>query len=191
MNGASVEARTNNDETPLWMAVRAQEAAVCDYLLQCKCDPNTSSRFNGDTLLHIACRNHDQKICKLLLKFSADMNIPNIKGVTPFNCVTGDESGWISMQSSKPNCSPEEKQKIQNFLMVLFTLFCVNDNVHNVKALLETGEFQISASPTQRLAPLTHALISNAHGIANLLMSNGAQLFDLDVSRQNTIFFLI
>lgn len=171
------------------MAVQSGSASVCDYLLQSKCDPNTSSRFNGDTLLHIACRNHDQNICKLLLQASADMNTPNIKGVTPFNCITGDESGWVSMAPSKPNHTPEEKQVIQNFLIFLFTLFCVKDEVDNVRTLIETGEFQLSSSPTQRLAPLSHAFLSNAHKIAKLLIDNGAQLFDLDVSKHLSLHF--
>ena len=180
---ANLEARSANDETPLWISVQNSSSQTVSYLLQNKCDPNTSSRFTGNTLIHLACREHCQETARLLLSYGADMSTPNIAGATPLSFISGEVVGWLGSPTTAPDpvASPEDQRKIQSFMMCLFSIFCQTDDVEMVKELFSTTSFKLSSTPLQRRSPLSHALLTQSYGIAEYLIKNGAELVDLEV----------
>ena len=62
--------------------------ATVDRLLQCDNVGRKNFNVNGslyDSLLHIAAHNNNYEICKLLLRFSADVNMFDIDDQTPLH----------------------------------------------------------------------------------------------------------
>ena len=67
--------------------VQNNDVAAVDRLLPYD---NVDRKVNGslhEFLLHVAEHNNNYEICKMLLKFGADVNIFNLQGHTPLNVV--------------------------------------------------------------------------------------------------------
>ena len=64
------------------------DIATVNTLLQYDAVGRKNFNVNGslhDTLLHIAAQNRNYEICKMLLKFGADVNLLNLDNQSPLN----------------------------------------------------------------------------------------------------------
>jgi ankyrin repeat protein len=83
-NIENVNIKNNNEETPLYWAVRANQLEIVQLLLNngAKASVNMTSRF-GDTPLYWAIRNENPQMIQLLLDSGANVNITNNYQETP------------------------------------------------------------------------------------------------------------
>ena len=68
--------------------VACNDIATVNALLQYDAVGRKNFNVNGslhDTLLHIAAQNRNYEICKMLLKFGADVNLLNLDNQSPLN----------------------------------------------------------------------------------------------------------
>lgn len=81
---------------PLHYAVENNNAAVTRELLHNQGDKQVKAQTGetGDTAMHIACRNRNVEIVKLLVEHGANANARNAHGRTPLHEVAevGDEA---------------------------------------------------------------------------------------------------
>ncbi|KAG4069648.1 hypothetical protein HA402_014671 [Bradysia odoriphaga] len=73
-----------------WATISNDIETVGPVLLNGGCDVNGQNK-NGDTALHIACRNSNLNICMLLLAYKADLDIRNKEGNRPHDNVRDKE----------------------------------------------------------------------------------------------------
>ncbi len=84
--GADVNARTDRDETPLYMAIDKGHAAVAEMLMKAGADTNIYARWSP--LLHMAVDKGRIDIVRLLLANGADVNF------------RASESGWTALHEA-------------------------------------------------------------------------------------------
>ena len=91
-NGAKVNAKSKNGIFPLFLSV-VSECALKVTLLILKHGANVNERlYNGDTVLHWACKLSLEKEITQLLKFGADFNLKNAEGVLPLSLIKDAKS---------------------------------------------------------------------------------------------------
>ncbi|MGL4563537.1 MAG: ankyrin repeat domain-containing protein [Brevinema sp.] len=84
-HGANIEQTSPYGDTPLTMAVYAEEFDIVEYLINYGANIN-HRETNGDTSLHIAVRRKNKEITKLLLSQpNIELNVKNIYGETPLD----------------------------------------------------------------------------------------------------------
>ena len=84
-NGADVNAKNINYDTPLHGAARAGDAHILKLLIANGADVNAKN-IKRDTPLHGAVRAGDAHILKLLIANGADVNARDNDGLTPLHC---------------------------------------------------------------------------------------------------------
>jgi Ankyrin repeats (many copies)/NACHT domain len=80
-NGADINSRDFNGQTPLLCAIKGNNMAHAALLLQHKADPNTQDNY-GYPLLHMAIHQQNADIVNLLLDYGADDNACDRHGLT-------------------------------------------------------------------------------------------------------------
>lgn len=84
--GAKVNARKNDDETPLHYATRFNYGAIAKILIVTGADVNAPTRNRcGDTPLHFAAMYNHSAIAKNLIDAGADCKVRNYDGYTPLH----------------------------------------------------------------------------------------------------------
>ncbi|KAJ6633813.1 Histone-lysine N-methyltransferase EHMT1 [Pseudolycoriella hygida] len=73
-----------------WATISNDIDTVGPVLLNGRCDVN-GQNHNGDTALHIACRNSNSNICMLLLAYEANLDIRNKEGNRPYDNIRDKE----------------------------------------------------------------------------------------------------
>jgi ankyrin repeat protein len=82
--GADVNALALNNNTPLYIAVSHQNAALVQFLLnEAKADPTIGTAQDGQTPLHLAIALSNEQITTYLIEAGADINAITTKGDTP------------------------------------------------------------------------------------------------------------
>ena len=81
--GADVNARDNDDWTPLYLAAMYERLDFAQMLLEHGAAINTRTTDDGETPLHRASGRGNVDVVRLLLEHGADPNIPDSDGKTP------------------------------------------------------------------------------------------------------------
>ncbi len=81
--GAKLEAKNDEDKTPLYAATEIGDLSIVALLLSQGANVETTSTMFKRTALHIAAYNNKVNIIKLLLLFDAPINAINAYNVTP------------------------------------------------------------------------------------------------------------
>jgi ankyrin repeat protein len=83
-NGANINVRNHEGDTPLIAAVLDGNIPLTQILLQYGAQANTQEEENGDTALHLASFNRgDPHLAELLIRYGANIEARNNEGDTP------------------------------------------------------------------------------------------------------------
>ena len=96
--------------------VQNNDVVAVDRLLQYDNVYRQNFNVNGflhKFLLHVAEHNNNYEICKMLLKFGADVNIFNLQGHTPLNVVETNMNYWICKLFYKKAETQRKKNLVQ------------------------------------------------------------------------------
>ena len=125
-----------------------------------------------DSLLHKAARNRNYEICKMLVKFGADVNLLNLDDQSPLNVAEANgESLICKLLVSK------RKEKRVRYKKALH--ICAKDNdIENCKTHLQSVD--VNETDEKMRTPLHVAMIFASDALCNLLLINGADIHAKD-----------
>ena len=158
------------------------DIATVNKLLQYDAVGRKNFNVNGslhDTLLHIAAQNRNYKICKMLLKFGADVNLLNLDNQSPLNVAeTNVESALCRLLVGK------RKDKKIMYKKTLHIYAKKNDlimcNVH-------INRDDVNERDEKMRTPLHVATIFASDAICDLFLKNGADVFAKDIYNDDPI----
>ena len=162
--------------------VACNDIATVNALLQYDAVGRKNFNVNGslhDTLLHIAAQNRNYKICKMLLKFGADVNLLNLDNQSPLNVAeTNVESALCRLLVGK------RKDKKIMYKKTLHIYAKKNDlimcNVH-------INRDDVNERDEKMRTPLHVATIFTSDAICDLFLKYGADVHAKDVYNDDPI----
>ncbi|WP_342223953.1 ankyrin repeat domain-containing protein [Spiroplasma endosymbiont of Asaphidion curtum] len=151
-NGANINARNNDRDTPLHSAARNGNFEIVELLLKHGADVNAITK-DGRTPLHYATQEGHIDIVKLLIEHKADVNIPDKNGFTPLHMATiightkivnllkeFNRLNELKTKAKTPKKQNEYKDKIKKLLKI---------ELSDVITTLDLGNIEISSGQTQ------------------------------------------
>ena len=126
-----------------------------------------------DSLLHKAARNRNYKICKMLIKFGADVNLLNRDNQSPLNVAEANGDSRICKLLVKER--KERKIKYKKALHI-----CANtDDLVMCKAHIRNGD-NVNETDEKMRTPLHVAMICASDALCGLLLRHGADVHAKD-----------
>lgn len=176
--GAKIDARDQDGQTALMMAVKSGDLSVMNGLLVYKANPNLQDH-DGWTAAMYGVRSNEPKIFRLLGKYKADFNKVNKDGLTALALAVIDNkaNAAVAMLDNQANPDIAMGEAKYNVMM----LAVKKGNLQLVQTLL-----QYKANPNAKnaagLTPLMIAAFDNHDMITTLLLKSGANpdLKDVD-----------
>ena len=162
--------------------VENNDVATVDRVLQC--DTVDRKNFNvnghlGDSLLHKAVRNRNYEICKMLVKFGADVNLLNPEGQSPLSVAEAKcESNICQLLLKK------RKEKRIRYKKLLHN--CAReDDLANCRRHIRSHD--VNETDEKMRTPLHVAMIFASDAVCSLLLKYGADIFAKDVYNDNPL----
>ena len=156
--------------------VENNDVAAVDRILQY--DPVGRKNFsvNGslhDSLLHKAVRNRSYEMCKMLIKFGADVNLLNLDDQSPLNVAEAN--------GEYPICKLLVKKRKESKIMYKKALhICVNKNdLVMCKVHIRNGD-NVNETDENMRTPLHVAMIRASDALCDLLLRHGADVHAKD-----------
>jgi quinoprotein dehydrogenase-associated probable ABC transporter substrate-binding protein len=168
--GAKIDARDQDGQTALMMAVKSGDLSIINGLLAYKANPNLQDH-DGWTAAMYGVRSNEPKIFRLLGKYKADFNKVNKDGLTALALAVVDNkaNAAVAMLDNQANPDIAMGEAKYNVLM----LAVKKANLQLVQTLL-----QYKANPNAKnaagLTPLMIAAFDNQDMITSLLLKSGA-----------------
>ena len=156
-------------------SVENNDVATVDRILQY--DPVGRKNFNvngslHDSLLHKAARNRNYEICKMLVKFGADVNLLNLDNQSPLN--VAEANGEFSICKLLLKKRKEKKITYRKALHV-----CAKQNdIDNCKIHIKSVD--VNETDEKMRTPLHVAMIFASDAICDLLLMYGADIHAKD-----------
>ena len=147
-------------------------------------DPVDRKNFNvngslNDSLLHKASRNSNYKICKMLVKFGADINLLNIDDQNPLN--VAEANGESSICKLLVRKRKEKKNMYEKTLHV-----CAKQN-DLVMCKRHVNSVDVNEKDKKMRTPLHVAIIFASDAICDLLLKYGADVHAKDSNMDDPI----
>lgn len=168
--GAKIDARDQDGQTALMMAVKSGDLSIINGLLAYQANPNLQDH-DGWTAAMYGVRSNEPKIFRLLGKFKADFNKVNKDGLTALALavVENKANAAVAMLDNQANPDTAMGEAKYNAMM----LAVKKGNLSLVQTLL-----QYKANPNAKnaagLTPLMIAAFDNQDMITTLLLKSGA-----------------
>ncbi len=194
---ADVNARDSSGWTPLHVAVSSGHEQITELLIEKGADLNVAGDFRegsiriqgapvpGGTPLHLSIQMVKPRLTRLLLEKGADPNARASNGLTPLH-VTAQLSGRFVENLEMAKLLLERKADVdarvegQNFRGWTALMLAVNNGMTNLVALLlkNGAKPDVPGETTQgsESTPLQVAIGKRSHGMAKLLLDNGADV---------------
>ena len=156
-------------------SVENNDVATVDRILQY--DPVGRKNFNvngslHDSLLHKAARSRNYEICKMLVKFGADVNLLNLDNQSPLN--VAEANGEFSICKLLLKKRKEKKIMYRKALHV-----CAKQNdIDNCKIHIKSVD--VNETDEKMRTPLHVAMIFASDAICDLLLIYGADIHAKD-----------
>ena len=158
------------------MGVQDNDVATVDRILQYDAVGRKNFNVNGslhDSLLHKAARNRNYKICKMLVKFGADVNLLNLNDQSPLNVAEANSEFSICKLLVK-----KRKEKKITYRKALHICAKQNDLVM-FKIHIKKGD-NVNERDVKMRTPLHVAMIFASDAICDLLLKCGADIHAKD-----------
>ncbi len=137
---------------------------------------------SGDTPLHLACKNNNPDIVKLLLNNGAKLDIKNNKGITPLGLACINENiDIVNLLVDKMYKGKIEEE---------FKFACEYNNKRKVEVLLKSNAKSIISEKVLNME-LFKTVVSENIDIVDLLLQNGANVNARDKTERTPVFWAI
>ena len=165
---ADTNARNNQNDTPLHVAVLNGEVSVSVALCLIGCNPNAVG-YNGESVLHLACQGGNVTLVKTLVsKYKADTNARNNENDTPLHVAAYKGKVKVAL------CLIDEIGCDTNLLDTagnsLLHYACLGGNVSLVKTLVSKYKADTNARNNNNDTPLHVAALSGKVSVALCLI---------------------
>ena len=174
--GADVNAQRGDDKTPLDLAIANKQTETVN-LLRKHGGKTREELFSGMTLLHIAVKEGKTETIELLIAKGADVNAMDRDVKTPLDWAEGTNNKGIA------ELLREHGGKTGAELNVLLAA-AKNGDIEAVKQHLADGA-DVNAKTADGTTPLHNAAVYGHTEVAELLISNGADMNAIIVSGRN------
>ena len=162
--------------------VENNDIVAVDKILQY--DPVDRKNFNvngslNDSLLHKASRNSNYKICKMLVKFGADINLLNIDDQNPLNVAEANGESSI--------CKLLVRKRKEKKIMYEKTLHVCAKQNDLVMCKRHVNSVDVNEKDKKMRTPLHVAIIFASDAICDLLLKYGADVHAKDSNMDDPI----
>ena len=152
--------------------VENNDVSIVDRILQYDTVGRKNFNVNGslhDSLLHKAARNRNYEICKMLVKFNADVNLLNLDNQSPLN--VAEANGEFSI------CKLLVKKRKERKIMYRKALhICANKNdLVTCEVHIRKGD-NLNETDKKMRTPLHVAMIHASDALCDLLLRHGADV---------------
>ena len=162
--------------------VENNDVGRVDRILQCHSVGRKNFNVNGslqDSLLHTAARNRNYEICKMLVKFGADVNLINLGGQNPLN--VAEAKGEFSICKLLVRKCKEKKIMYKKSLHI-----CAKEN-DLVMCKIHINSVDVNETDEKVRNPLHVAMIFASDEICDLLLKCGADVHAKDSNMDDPI----
>ncbi len=176
--GAKIDARDQDGQTPLMMAVKSGDLSIINGLLVYKANPDLQDH-DGWTAAMYGVRSNEPKIFRLLAKYKADFNKVNKDGLSALALAIVDNKANAAVAMLDNNANPDLAMGEAKYTALMLAV--KKSNLQLAQTLL-----QYKANPNTRnaagLTPLMIAAFDNQESLVSLLLKSGANpaLKDVD-----------
>ena len=150
-------------------SVENNDVAAVDRILQYDAVGRKNFNVNGslhDSLLHKAVRNNNYEMCKMLVKFGADVNLLNLDNQSPLNVAEANGGFLICKLLVR-----KRKEKIIRYKKALH-VFAKENDIDNCKIHIKS--VNVNETDEKMRTPLHVAMIFANYALCNLLLRYGA-----------------
>ena len=164
--------------------VQNNDVVTVNRVLQCDNVGRKNFNVNGslhDSLLHVAARNSNYEICKMLLKFGADVNKLNLDDQSPLNVAETNTNYSICKLLIKRR-KRKEKRILYNKALHIFAR---KDDLTTCKKLINSAN--VNETDEEERTPLHVAVIFASDKICELLLKYGADVNAKDSNNDSPI----
>ena len=164
--------------------VQNNDVVTVNRVLQCDNVGRKNFNVNGslhDSLLHVAARNNNYEICKMLLKFGADVNKLNLDDQSPLNVAETNTNYSICKLLIKRR-KRKEKRILYNKALHIFAR---KDDLTTCKKLINS--VNVNETDEGERTPLHVAVIFASNKICELLLEYGADVNAKDSNNDSPI----
>ena len=159
----------------LMKGVESNDVTVVDRILGYDAVGRKNFNVTGslhDSLLHKAARSRNYKLCKMLVKFGADVNLLNIQDQTPLN--VAETNGAFSICNLLVKKRKEKRIRYKKPLHV-----CAKHNdLSMCKIYIKSVD--VNETDEKMRTPLHVAMIFGSDKLVNLLLEHGADIHAKD-----------
>ena len=153
--------------------VENNDVVAVNRVLQCDNVGRKNFNVNGslyDSLLHVAARNNNYEICKMLLKFGADVNKLNLDDQSPLNVAETNTNYSICKLLVKRR-KRKEKRILYNKALHIFAR---KNDLTTCKKLINS--VNVNETDEKERTPLHVAVIFANDKVCELLLEYGADV---------------
>ena len=162
--------------------VENDDVVAVDKVLQYDAVGRKNFNVNGsshDSLLHKASRNRNYKICKMLMKFGADVNLLNLDDQNPLN--VAEANGEYSI------CKLLVRKRKEKRIMYKRALhICAKQN-DLAMCKKHINNVDVNEIDEKMRTPLHVAMIFASDAMCDLLLKYGADIHAKDSNKDNPI----
>ena len=163
--------------------VQNNDIGIVDRILQYDAVSLKNFNVNGpsqDSLLHVAVRNRNYEICKMLIKFGADVNLLNLYGQSPLHVAEANFD--FRMCKCLMRTREEKRTRYKNPLHI----YAKRNNFGMLKAHLYQNR-NVNETDEKMRTPLHVAIIFASDSICDLLLKYGSDIYAEDRNMDNPI----
>ena len=168
--GAKIDARDQDGQTPLMMAVKSGDLSIINGLLVYKANPNLQDH-DGWTAGMYGVRSNEPKIFRLLGKYKADFNKVNKDGLSALALAIVDNKANAAVAMLDNNANPDLAMGDAKYTALMLAV--KKGNLQLAQTLL-----QYKANPNAKnaagLTALMIAAFDNQENLVTLLLKSGA-----------------
>ena len=153
--------------------VENNDVVAVNRVLQCDNVGSKNFNVNGslyDSLLHVAARNNNYEICKMLLKFGADVNKLNLDDQSPLNVAETNKNYSICKLLVKRR-KRKEKRILYNKALHIFAR---KNDLTTCKKLINS--VNVNETDEKERTPLHVAVMFANDKVCELLLEYGADV---------------
>ena len=150
-------------------SVENNDVAAVDRILQYDAVGRKNFNVNGslhDSLLHKAVRNNNYEMCKMLVKFGADVNLLNLDNQSPLNVAEANGGFLICKLLVR-----KRKEKVIRYKKALH-VFAKENDIDNCN--IQIKSVNVNETDEKMRTPLHVAMIFANYALCNLLLRYGA-----------------